>query len=257
MAGFQISDEVLSAVVPNIVYWLYSWMYMALGTCHNYRLHPKEDQDTKNLVSKKAVIKNVLWQQLRQVISILLMYKMAGSNDDGASSVANTSSFVVACRQFFVAMVALDTYQYFLHRLMHQNKFLYRHLHSQHHRLLVPYTYGAIYNHPIEGFLFDIVGGVLSYVVSGMSPRMSIYFYCFATMKNVDDHCGLLLPGNPWQLLSNSTAFHDFHHQHVGGKYNFSQPFFAFWDKLLGTYMPLSVEERAHGGFQLQPRPAK
>ncbi|XP_022775792.1 sphinganine C4-monooxygenase 2-like [Durio zibethinus] len=250
MAAFQVSDEILASVVPNIVYWVYSWMYIALGSCDNYRLHPKEDVDEKNLVTKEAVIKNVLWQQLRQVIAYLLLYKVTRKDDD---SIGQPSSFIVIATQFVVAMVVLDTYQYFLHRLVHQNKFLYKHLHSQHHRLVIPYTYGAIYNHPIEGFFFDIVGGILAYVVSGMSPRTAIFFYCFATIKNVDDHCGVLLPGNPMQLLKNSTAFHDFHHQHCGGKYNFSQPFFVFWDKILGTYMPLSLEKKAEGGFEARP----
>ncbi|XVE91477.1 hypothetical protein REPUB_Repub01dG0013400 [Reevesia pubescens] len=253
MAAFEISDELLAALVPNIVYWIYSWMYMALGSyCNNYRFHPKEDEDEKNLVSKEAVIKNVLWQQLRQFIAVILLYKVTGSEDDG-DSVGKPSSFIVIARQFVVAMIVLDTYQYFLHRCMHQSKFLYKHLHSQHHRLVVPYTYGAIYNHPIEGFLFDIVGGILSYVLSGMSPRTSIFFYCFGTIKNVDDHCGMLLPGNPLNLLANNTAYHDFHHQFYGGKYNFSQPFFVFWDKILGTYMPISLVKREKGGIQVRP----
>ena len=77
MAAFEISDELLAAFVPNIVYWVYSWMYMALGWfCENYRLHPKEDEDKKNLVSKETVIKGVLWQQLRQIITVLLLYKV-------------------------------------------------------------------------------------------------------------------------------------------------------------------------------------
>lgn len=161
--------------------------------------------------------------------------QVTGRNDDGASIWQPTSSIVIA-RQFLVAMVILDTYQYFLHRCMHQSKFLYRNFHSEHHKLVVPYTYGAIYNEPFEGFLFDIVGGVLSYTLSGMSPRTSIYFYCFATIKNVDDHCAMLLPVNPFRLFRNNVVFHDFHHQHHGGKYNFSQPFFVFWDRVLGTY---------------------
>ena len=60
--------------------------------------------------------------------------------------------------QFTVAIVWVDTWQYFLHRAMHMNKFLYTWLHSRHHRLYVPYAYGALYNHPIEGFMLDTLG---------------------------------------------------------------------------------------------------
>ncbi|EOY01949.1 hypothetical protein QUC31_013518 [Theobroma cacao] len=151
-------------------------------------------------------------------------------------------------------MVVLDTYQYFLHRYMHHNKFLYCHIHSQHHRLVVPYAFGAFYSHPLEAFTFDTVGALLAFVVSGMSPRASIFFFSFGTIKSVDDHCGILLPGNPFHcFFINSTAYHDLHHQLYGGEYNFSQPFLVMWDRILGTYMPYSLEKREEGGFQLRP----
>lgn len=151
-------------------------------------------------------------------------------------------------------MLVLDTWQYFMHRFMHHNKFLYKHIHSQHHRLVVPYAFGALYNHPLEGLLLDTIGGALSFLLSGMSPRMSIFFFSFATIKTVDDHCGLWLPGNPFHLFfRNNTAYHDVHHQLYGTKYNYSQPFFVMWDKILGTYMPYSLEKRADGGFETRP----
>jgi sterol desaturase/sphingolipid hydroxylase (fatty acid hydroxylase superfamily) len=77
----------------------------------------------------------------------------------------------------------LDTHQYFLHRLFHQNKFLYKHVHSHHHRLYVTYAFGALYNHPVEGFLLDSVGATLAFSVSGMSPRMGLLFFTFSTLK--------------------------------------------------------------------------
>lgn len=151
-------------------------------------------------------------------------------------------------------MLVLDTWQYFMHRYMHHNKFLYKHIHSLHHRLVVPYSFGALYNHPIEGLLLDTVGGALSFLLSGMSPRASIFFFSFATIKTVDDHCGLWLPGNLFHVFfKNNTAYHDVHHQLYGSKYNFSQPFFVMWDRILGTYMPYTLEKRAGGGFEAQP----
>lgn len=161
---------------------------------------------------------------------------------------------LVLLRQFVVAMVVLDSWQYFMHRYMHHNKFLYRHIHSQHHRLVVPYSFGALYNHPVEGLLLDTIGGALSFLLSGMSPRMSIFFFSFATIKTVDDHCGLWLPGNLFHIFfRNNSAYHDIHHQLYGTKYNYSQPFFVMWDRILGTYMPYSLEQRAGGGLEAKP----
>ncbi|GKE04603.1 HSP20-like chaperone, partial [Tanacetum coccineum] len=119
--------------------------------------------------------------------------------------------------QVIIAMFVMGTWQYFVHCYMHINKFLYRHIHSQHHRIVVPYAIGPLYNHPLEGLLLDTVGRAISFLISGMTARTA-------------------------------TASHDVHHQLHGLKYNFSQPFFPIWDKLLGTYMPYDLVKRAERG---------
>ncbi|XP_057948481.1 sphinganine C4-monooxygenase 1-like [Malania oleifera] len=250
--GFAISDEFLGTFAPIVVYWVYSGMYVLLGVFENYRLHTRKEEDDKNLVSKSTVVRGVLLQQMIQAVVAIILFTVTG-NDDGAA-VGLQPSLVVLARQILTAMLVLDTWQYFMHRYMHHNKFLYRHIHSLHHRLVVPYAFGALYNHPLEGLLLDTIGGALSFLLSGMSPRASIFFFSFATIKTVDDHCGLWLPGNLFHVFfKNNTAYHDVHHQLYGSKYNFSQPFFVLWDRILGTYMPYSLEKRAGGGFEVRP----
>ncbi|KAF8951950.1 hypothetical protein BGZ46_003731, partial [Entomortierella lignicola] len=140
--------------------------------------------------------------------------------------------------RFFVAMAFLDTWQYFLHRLFHNVPYLYKHFHSRHHRLYVTYSFGALYNHPFEGFLMDSVGASLAFLLSGMGNRGALVFFSFSTLKTVDDHCGYNLPFNPLQRFFNNNAdYHDIHHQNFGIKSNFSQPFGTIWDHVLGTHM--------------------
>lgn len=138
--------------------------------------------------------------------------------------------------QFAVAIIFVDTWQYFLHRAMHMNKFLYTWLHARHHRLYVPYAYGALYNHPVEGFILDTLGTGSAYLLTGMTIRQGMVFFTGSTIKTVDDHCGYAFPWDPLQLItSNNAAYHDIHHQSWGIKTNFSQPFGTFWDRWLGT----------------------
>lgn len=100
----------------------------------------------------------------------------------------------------------------------------------------MPYAYGALYNHPVEGFLLDTLGTGIGYLVSGMTPRQAMWFFTCSTIKTVDDHCGYSLPYDPLQhITSNNAGYHDVHHQSWGIKTNFSQPFFTFWDRLMGT----------------------
>lgn len=144
--------------------------------------------------------------------------------------------YFVPAIQYLIAILVVDTWQYFLHRAMHMNKWLYTTFHSRHHRLYVPYAYGALYNHPFEGFLLDTLGASIAYKVAGMSTRQGMWFFTGSTFKTVDDHCGYALPFDPLQrLTSNNAGYHDVHHQSWGIKTNFSQPFFTFWDRALGT----------------------
>nr|DAD34861.1 TPA_asm: hypothetical protein HUJ06_005501 [Nelumbo nucifera] len=161
---FSVSDELLGTFVPIIVYWLYSGIYILLGSFDNYRLHSRKDEDTKNLVSRRTVVKGVLLQQTVQAIVAILLFTVTGNDNETAKDLK--LNFIVLARQFLIAMLVLDTWQYFMHRYMHHHKFLYRHIHSQHHRLVVPYAFGALYNHPLEGLLLDTIGGALSFLLS-------------------------------------------------------------------------------------------
>ncbi|KAK2751112.1 hypothetical protein FQN57_000187 [Myotisia sp. PD_48] len=144
--------------------------------------------------------------------------------------------YLIPALQFFYAVFFLDTWQYFLHRAMHMNKWLYTTFHSRHHRLYVPYAFGALYNHPFEGFLLDTAGTGLAFITCAMTTRQGMWFFTCSTIKTIDDHCGYAFPWDPLQhITSNNAAYHDIHHQSWGIKTNFSQPFFTFWDRLLNT----------------------
>ncbi|KAJ6811748.1 sphinganine C4-monooxygenase 1-like [Iris pallida] len=185
--AFGISDDLLGTFVPVAVYWIYSGIYVMLGDLENYRLHTKAEEKAKNVASKSTVVKGVLVQQVFQIAISLLLFTVV---NDGSGVVQPQPSLFVILGQFMIGMVVIDTWQYFMHRYMH-NKFLYKHIHSKHHSLVVPYAFGALYNHPLEGLILDTIGGVLSFLLSGMTPRTSIFFFSFATIKTVDDHCGL------------------------------------------------------------------
>jgi sphinganine C4-monooxygenase len=88
----------------------------------------------------------------------------------------------------------------------------------------------------LEGFLLDTLGAGVGAKIACMTVRQQIFFYTFSTLKTVDDHCGYALPWDPLQhITSNNAGYHDIHHQSWGIKTNFSQPFFTFWDRFLGT----------------------
>eukprot|EP00798_Chlamydomonas_sp_ICE-L_P030975 gene30975-7171_t len=163
-------------------------------------------------------------------VSVLLV-------DPHQCTVNPPKSWLTSMSHFIVGMFVMDTWQYFIHRWMHVNKFLYKHLHSHHHRLSIPYALGALYNHPLEALLLDSVGAVVSQYVSGMGCEVTMWFFAFASAKTVLDHSGYMFPINPLHnLFFNNARYHDVHHDLKHIKRNFSQPFFTCWDVMLGTY---------------------
>ncbi|CAL1363332.1 unnamed protein product [Linum trigynum] len=251
-----VSDETMVTFAPIVVYWLYAGFYQIVlpsNFVSKYRLHTREEEETKNVVPMSTVAKGVLFHQFLQITAAHLWFSLTSTRPGVASETATIQpSIPIQILQIVVAMFVIDTWQYFGHRYMHENKFFYRHVHSLHHKLVVPYAIGALYHHWVQALLLDTGGGVLAFMVSGMTPRTGAVFFCFVTVKAVDDHCGVWFPrANVFHLLfANNSAYHDVHHQPGGGKYNFSQPFFPVWDKLLGTHMPFVVLKRFGGGYE-------
>ena len=94
----------------------------------------------------------------------------------------------------------------------------------------MPYAFGALYNHPLEGMLLDTLGAEMARLCSRMTLRQTVVFFTLSTFKTVCDHCGYAFPWylNPVQLLfPNNAEYHDVHHQSQGLRYNYSQPFFV------------------------------
>jgi sphinganine C4-monooxygenase len=201
-----ISDKHLSLLLPIVAYWLYSLFFHFLDqqswpSLARYRIHPPSEIAARNKVSRGEVVRAVLVQQLGQIL-VGLVFLAAEADElipDHAAEIVklrsppwnlpNLASAEVlywgalpVLRQG-IAVFVLDAWEYWIHRLMHVNKFLYRTLHSRHHRLYVPYAFGALYNHPLEGLILDTLGTVVAITIARLSLREAMFFFVFATMK--------------------------------------------------------------------------
>ncbi|PIL25031.1 hypothetical protein GSI_12919 [Ganoderma sinense ZZ0214-1] len=280
-----VPDHYLALAVPVIAYWVLSSFFHLLDIStfkwlDNYRIHDSEEVKSRNLVSRTDVLIAVIFQHVVQTVIgywwmeekstgpqvdhitnmlqlapafarlvTLILGEESGQQllaERGADGLYTLYWWAIPLAKFFFGMFFIDTWQYFLHRAMHMNPWLYKQFHSWHHRLYVPYAFGALYNHPVEGFLLDTAGAGIAEWLGQLSTREAMLLFCISTLKTVDDHCGYRLPWDPLQLASpNNADYHDIHHQVIGIKSNFSQPFFIHWDTILGTRMTRKdIEER-------------
>ncbi|KAJ3067007.1 hypothetical protein HDU98_009760 [Podochytrium sp. JEL0797] len=198
-----------------------------------HRIPTDQSARKPNKVTVAKVIRTVAFQHVIQCLTALSLVILTRPENVLDWKMESPAMVVL---KLFIASLLLDTYQYWLHYLMHVNRTLYRTFHIVHHELTVPFAFGALYNHPFEGFLLDTVGGAIPSLILNMHPWTSALFYSIATLKTVDDHCGYAWAWSPGVLFnSNGAAYHDIHHWGKGRMYNFAQPFYTFWDHAMGT----------------------
>lgn len=150
--------------------------------------------------------------------------------------------------QYLIALIVVDTWIYFTHRLCHVNRTLYRLVHAQHHRIYVPYAYGAVYAHWLESLFLDILSFVLAGELAQLSPRQSMLFGTAATIKTIGDHCGYVFPWDPLGWFNkNGPEFHDLHHQSWGLKVVYPSPFSIFPLLLFLSFFPGGKKHELRG----------
>lgn len=107
------------------------------------------------------------------------------------------------------------------HYCLH-SKWLYKHVHQQHHEWVHPVPYSAIDAHPVEHILGNLVPLLLAPLVCGASLQTARVWTWVATCNAILAHSGDWVGGE-----------HDMHHRFFDCNYGLHGFFF---DRLLGTY---------------------
>lgn len=100
---------------------------------------------------------------------------------------------------------------YYGHRLFHENKWLYKNVHKQHHEYTAPIALVATYCHPFEmvvSNLGPLMGGSL---IWGAHLYTLTVWVLFAILGTQYHHSGYKMPWSPF--FDEHPHFHDFHHE--------------------------------------------
>ena len=104
-----------------------------------------------------------------------------------------------------VFILVQETSFYYLHRLLHQKRF-YRAVHKVHHYWQAPIAIAALYCHPIEHFLANLVPVLLGPLIMGSHRCTTAIWLIIVHAVTLNDHSGYHFPLMP------SPEFHDYHH---------------------------------------------
>ncbi|KAH8677798.1 hypothetical protein BX600DRAFT_506804 [Xylariales sp. PMI_506] len=255
-----------AALTPSLSYAVASCFYELIGPLGWFQKYRRElaDKGTKkNSVSQAVVLRHVIVYHIVLSSTALVLNEFFPSPTECKDSIGSFEKFCQSIIQFaeledqtiigvlsylarlaylvqrqFFSLVIMDTWTFWVHYLMHKNKWFFRKIHAVHHQLIVPFSYGASYNHWAESVFADCLAGLLAVHLANLTDAEQIFFYSVVTIKAVDDHSGYELPFGPSAALGRLTGctrtFHYTHHQHWGHQSNFST-YFTWWDRLMGT----------------------
>ena len=196
-----------------------------------YKIQSKPFEMKKFLLPSisRIIINNIILASLLVLVWPLL--KLTGVHN-GALPVWY---IIIAQLVFFVLLD--DFLYYWMHRYMHENKWLLKHIHSVHHRIHNTCGVNGNYMHWVEYSLtatLTLVGPMLI----GAHIYVVYLWVILRQVEGADGHIGYDIPWNPAHLLPiyEGPVYHDFHHAKFKGNY---AGFLPYLDKYLGkTHIP-------------------
>jgi sterol desaturase/sphingolipid hydroxylase (fatty acid hydroxylase superfamily) len=124
-----------------------------------------------------------------------------------------------------------DVHFYAIHRLLH-TRWLYQHVHREHHRAIRPTPFSTYAMHPVEATLLGSVMVCVAPFHAFSLPTLVVFPLVSLVFNNIGHtNYDLALASSRWNPLAGSRR-HEGHHRLVHGNYGFLLPLL---DMTLGT----------------------
>ncbi|HSP78320.1 MAG TPA: sterol desaturase family protein, partial [Myxococcaceae bacterium] len=159
----------------------------------------------------------------------------------------------VVVGQLLFFIVLDDFLYYWMHRTLH-TRWLYKHVHSIHHRITNPCAISGNYMHVVEFLLTSTLVFIGPSLVGAHVVTLWIWIV-FRQLEAADGHSGYDVPWNPALLFPfyKGPVYHDFHHRRFFGNY---AGFFDYMDRLFGSYSKGYTDYRRGEPQKKAPSPA-
>lgn len=130
-----------------------------------------------------------------------------------------------------IYVLIYDPFFYFLHKIMHQNKWLYRNIHVIHHRSLNPTPWATYSFHPLEA-VANMLYFFPFFFLASVSLPMLILILFLTDMANLAGHLGYevfseKVQNSWWGQWITTPTHHNIHHQVSNSNFGL---YFNGWD---------------------------
>lgn len=180
-------------------------MYLDLtGSLRQFKIQPGKNE---NLEAKKLLetLFTVFFNQLFISITFSSGFYWLALMTVGEQDVKATPSFSILMRDLLVSHTLFDVGFYILHRIMHM-KYFYKRIHKIHHEWKAPIGIIAIYAHPTEHLITNLLPPVLGPALMNSNVCTGLIWFATVAISTVTDHSGYHLP------FLKSPEFHNHHH---------------------------------------------
>ena len=207
------------------VFWLYCGLLGALDLyapawAQKYKVQQKHAHEPTDPAKFWRGVRRVLFNNVVVTIPLTCAAygRFAGRLDRPLPSLA---SALAQCTAF---VVVEEVVFYYSHRLFH-HRLLYKHVHAIHHEWQQPVGFVALYAHPLEHALSNLLPAVAGPLVWKTHCGLFWLFISVGICTTINTHCGYHFPGFI------SPRAHDWHHE----KFNEVFGVMGWLDTLHGT----------------------
>lgn len=206
--GSRFREELFGSIfVTIILYWAVGFLFSAYDLTGRpkfflrYKVQPLANvqSDKDNL---RSLVKQVLLNQLLALVFGLGLMVVRHGHMHVQTRLPTLSHFVGQWTAFILVREVLF---YYSHRMLHHPS-LYRHIHKRHHEWQTPIALTAIYCHPFEHIVGNLLPVLAGPALLNSHILVNHVWMLWVIMLTLNDHSGYHFP------FCFPPTFHDFHH---------------------------------------------
>jgi len=219
--GRRLAVAILATMNSTVSFWGFGLLFAlpALFKVRRWKIQANKDLDTNMLFESLPLIACNFTMQV--FVGLPAMWFGLPQSSYDWHRLPTTD---ILARDVFVWLLVEEVCFFYVHKWLHENKEMYAAVHKIHHTWTAPISLVAIYCHPFEHLVSNILPVMLGPMICGSHVAAVGVFLFVGTIHTLIVHSGY------W--FCDDNGMHDEHH----AKFNVNFGVMGLMDSIYGTY---------------------